>query len=48
MVITLAGLFRSFRTYDEIKHKIMLGARGVDVAIVEIGGTVGDVSHYHS
>ena len=28
---------------DEIKHKIMLGARGVDVAIVEIGGTVGDI-----
>ena len=28
---------------DEIKHKIMSGAQGVDVAIVEIGGTVGDI-----
>ena len=28
---------------DEIKHKIMSGAEGVEVAIVEIGGTVGDI-----
>ena len=28
---------------DEIKHKIVSGAQGVDVAIVEIGGTVGDI-----
>ena len=28
---------------DEIKHKIISGAEGVDVAIVEIGGTVGDI-----
>ena len=28
---------------DEIKHKIIAGARDADVAIVEIGGTVGDI-----
>lgn len=28
---------------DEIKQKIISGAEGVDVAIVEIGGTVGDI-----
>lgn len=28
---------------DEIKHKIYEGAKGADVALVEIGGTVGDI-----
>lgn len=28
---------------DEIKHKIIENARGNDVAIVEVGGTVGDI-----
>lgn len=28
---------------DEIKHKILENAKGADVAIVEIGGTVGDI-----
>ena len=28
---------------DEIKHKIIVGAQDADVAIVEIGGTVGDI-----
>lgn len=28
---------------DEIKHKIKQGAAGADVALVEIGGTVGDI-----
>lgn len=28
---------------DEIKHSIIRGARAADVAIVEIGGTVGDI-----
>ncbi len=28
---------------DEIKHRILEGAEGSDVAIVEIGGTVGDI-----
>jgi CTP synthase len=28
---------------DEIKHKIITGAQDADVAIVEIGGTVGDI-----
>lgn len=28
---------------DEIKHKIKLGAGNVDVTLVEIGGTVGDI-----
>ena len=28
---------------DEIKHKIKAGAEGADVAIVEVGGTVGDI-----
>ena len=28
---------------DEIKHKIVTGAQDADVAIVEIGGTVGDI-----
>ncbi|WP_298435562.1 CTP synthase [Geobacter sp.] len=28
---------------DEIKHKIMENAKGADVAIVEVGGTVGDI-----
>ncbi|MBU26009.1 MAG: CTP synthetase [Gammaproteobacteria bacterium] len=28
---------------DEIKHKIVAGTEGADVAIVEIGGTVGDI-----
>lgn len=28
---------------DEIKHKIVEGADGADVALVEIGGTVGDI-----
>ena len=28
---------------DEIKHKIIVGAKDADVAIVEIGGTVGDI-----
>lgn len=28
---------------DEIKHKILENAKGSDVAIVEIGGTVGDI-----
>jgi CTP synthase len=28
---------------DEIKHSIVRGAEGADVAIVEVGGTVGDI-----
>jgi len=28
---------------DEIKHRIIAGAEGFDVAMVEIGGTVGDI-----
>ena len=28
---------------DEIKHKIVAGAQAADIAIVEIGGTVGDI-----
>ncbi len=28
---------------DEIKRRIELGARGADIAVVEIGGTVGDI-----
>ena len=28
---------------DEIKNRIMLAANGCDIAIVEIGGTVGDI-----
>lgn len=28
---------------DEIKRRVLLGAEGVDVAIIEIGGTVGDI-----
>lgn len=28
---------------DEIKNKILLAAEGVDIALVEIGGTVGDI-----
>jgi len=28
---------------DEIKHNIRLGAEGADIAMVEIGGTVGDI-----
>lgn len=28
---------------DEIKNKIILGADGADIALVEIGGTVGDI-----
>lgn len=28
---------------DEIKHKIIEGAKGADIAMVEIGGTVGDI-----
>jgi CTP synthase len=28
---------------DEIKHNIRLGAQGADIAMVEIGGTVGDI-----
>ena len=28
---------------DEIKHRIMAGAANVDVVIIEIGGTVGDI-----
>ena len=28
---------------DEIKQQIMVGAKGADVALVEIGGTVGDI-----
>ncbi len=28
---------------DEIKRRIKLGAKGADIAIVEIGGTVGDI-----
>ncbi|MCX7126140.1 MAG: CTP synthase (glutamine hydrolyzing), partial [Gammaproteobacteria bacterium] len=28
---------------DEIKHKIRVGAEGADFALVEIGGTVGDI-----
>lgn len=28
---------------DEIKHRIKLGSEGADVALVEIGGTVGDI-----
>jgi len=28
---------------DEIKHRIMVAADGVDVIIVEIGGTIGDI-----
>src|SRR5476651_2390792 len=28
---------------DEIKHKIRLGADDVELALVEIGGTVGDI-----
>ncbi|ODS23076.1 CTP synthase [Candidatus Endobugula sertula] len=28
---------------DEIKHRVIAGAEGYDVALVEIGGTVGDI-----
>ncbi len=28
---------------DEIKHRVVCGAKGFEVAIVEIGGTVGDI-----
>ena len=28
---------------DEIKHKIHAGANGADIALVEVGGTVGDI-----
>jgi CTP synthase len=28
---------------DEIKHRILQGTQGVDVAVIEIGGTVGDI-----
>lgn len=28
---------------DEIKHKVRKGAKGADIALVEIGGTVGDI-----
>lgn len=28
---------------DEIKHRIHLGAHGADVALIEVGGTVGDI-----
>lgn len=28
---------------DEIKRRVFLGAKGADIAIVEIGGTVGDI-----
>ncbi|MDO9519834.1 MAG: CTP synthase [Pseudohongiella sp.] len=28
---------------DEIKRRVMLGAEGADVALVEVGGTVGDI-----
>ena len=28
---------------DEIKHRIIAGAKGFDVAMIEIGGTVGDI-----
>jgi CTP synthase len=28
---------------DEIKRRVLLGAEGADVAIIEIGGTVGDI-----
>jgi len=28
---------------DEIKHRVYLGTKGFDVAIIEIGGTVGDI-----
>lgn len=28
---------------DEIKHRVRIGAAGVDVALIEIGGTVGDI-----
>ncbi|MCH9745010.1 MAG: CTP synthase [Gammaproteobacteria bacterium] len=28
---------------DEIKHKIRQGAEGADIALVEVGGTVGDI-----
>ena len=28
---------------DEIKHRILAGAEGADIAMVEIGGTVGDI-----
>jgi CTP synthase len=28
---------------DEIKRRIKEGAKGADIAIVEIGGTVGDI-----
>lgn len=28
---------------DEIKHKVIEGAKGADVAMVEVGGTVGDI-----
>ncbi|MGF1548869.1 MAG: CTP synthase [Thiotrichales bacterium] len=28
---------------DQIKHRIRLGAEGADIALVEIGGTVGDI-----
>ena len=28
---------------DEIKHRILAGAKGYDVAMVEIGGTIGDI-----
>ena len=28
---------------DEIKRRVMLGAEGADIALVEVGGTVGDI-----
>jgi len=28
---------------DEIKRRVIAGAEGFDVALVEIGGTVGDI-----
>jgi CTP synthase len=43
-VIIWAGLCRSFRTVtDEIKRRVIAGADGADIAVVEVGGTVGDM-----
>ena len=41
-VTTWVGLFVYPSITDEIKRRVLEGAQGADVALVEIGGTVGD------
>ena len=41
-MIISARLFKSFR-YHVLLKKIKQGAKGADIALVEIGGTVGDI-----